>query len=701
MSVKSIFASLFLMVANLQTIWAQKVVLHPTGKEPIEYEVAELDSITFVDEGMEKEVRMAVLNIFNDTDYADVLILCDDGSYILCDGKNSEGYGVLYMNASIDNDFEEGITIFLNENETPVMASTSDGHFIFQNVTEDSFDFAYINNEDEISLFYNVGLDVQGNSSLSTRKRSILDSYIGAFYYDGHFQWDDHNKLALMPFVCKIISFGITAAGAVKGEPSSLIGLLHTTAFELYKSSDYQSDFLDELFYGTGMTSLSLSGIDLKGFINSNGGNVVFTPKKLGLAYLAYWLNEYGDRELEKMGQYNERVIFVYKPEEWKIRLSTNLLECQPDDEKFYHVDVSSKSAWDIDESQIDHTWCEATKLDYQVAIYVTPNNTGYDRSCSLKVYSKTVNTIEPVTLTIKQLGKQSGIVFELSEGKLSFTQYGGSKGVSVTTNENIESWDVTSYPSWCKIEKGNYSFFVSADKNAGETRTGTITVTALTREGIPVDRYLSVEQIITLCPDDNHPHAIDLGLPSGTKWCCCNVGASTPEGYGGYYAWGETSTKSNYDWDTYKYYKDTGEEWGYTKYCTWSSCGYNGFTDGKKELDASDDAATVNMGAPWRMPSTAQQQEFISNCSLQWTQQNGVNGILVTGRNGGQIFLPAAGGRGDGELDDAGTSGYYWSSSLSTGRGNGALIVYLTSGYWHWSNSGRRYGFSVRAVRP
>ena len=197
-------------------------------------------------------------------------------------------------------------------------------------------------------------------------------------------------------------------------------------------------------------------------------------------------------------------------------------------------------------------------------------------------------------------------------------------------------------------------------------------------------------------CPDDNHPHAIDLGLPSGTKWCCCNVGASTPEGYGGYYAWGETSEKSVYNRDTYKYYKNTGNERGYTKYCTRASRGYNGFTDGKTELDLSDDVARVRMGAPWRMPSVGQMEELINNCSRQWTQQNGVNGILVTGPSGGQVFLPAAGLRDYDDLFDAGSDGSYWSSSLFPSYDGYAYSL----SNWIWRYDGRNLGLSVRAVR-
>ena len=188
-------------------------------------------------------------------------------------------------------------------------------------------------------------------------------------------------------------------------------------------------------------------------------------------------------------------------------------------------------------------------------------------------------------------------------------------------------------------------------------------------------------------CPDDHHPHAIDLGLPSGTKWCCCNVGASTPEGYGGYYAWGETSEKSVYNMATYAYYNsNTG----------WVNIGSD-------IAGTQYDAATANMGAPWRMPSLTQQQELISNCSSQWMQQNGVNGTLVTGPNGGQIFLPAAGRRWGDYLGYAGSNGNYWSGSLYPSDDSYAcyLDFYSVSWRWYYYYYYRDSGLSVRAVCP
>ena len=217
------------------------------------------------------------------------------------------------------------------------------------------------------------------------------------------------------------------------------------------------------------------------------------------------------------------------------------------------------------------------------------------------------------------------------------------------------------------------------------------ITATATDGSGVKAECRVTVTKAggdtgFLTCPDDNHPHAIDLGLPSGTMWCCCNVGASTPEGYGGYYAWGETSEKSVYNWDTYAYGS------------SWNNC----VDIGSDMAGTSYDVAHVSMGVPWRMPSTAQQQELINKCSRQWTQQNGVNGILVTGPSGGQVFLPAAGSRWNGELNYAGGGGYYWSSSLYPYGSYGAYDLLLDSEGWGWDYYLHRYyGLSVRAVCP
>ena len=190
----------------------------------------------------------------------------------------------------------------------------------------------------------------------------------------------------------------------------------------------------------------------------------------------------------------------------------------------------------------------------------------------------------------------------------------------------------------------------------------------------------------------------VDLGLPSGTKWATCNVGASTPIAYGDYFAWGETTPKETYNWSTYRYCN--GDYNTLTKYCNNAEYGNNGFTDNLTTLEASDDAATANWGSGWRMPTYAEMNELKNNCTVTWTTQNGVNGRLFTGPNGNSIFLPAAGYRYDCELLNAGSDGYYWSSSLYTVDPFNAWLLYFGSGnYYMYNYSYRYYGQSVRPV--
>ena len=189
----------------------------------------------------------------------------------------------------------------------------------------------------------------------------------------------------------------------------------------------------------------------------------------------------------------------------------------------------------------------------------------------------------------------------------------------------------------------------------------------------------------------------VDLGLPSGLLWATTNIGAENPEDYGNYYAWGETEPKETYDWSTYRYCN--GSETTLTKYCNDESYGNEGYTDNLTTLEAEDDAATANWGAGWRMPTQGEMQELIDNCTITWATQNGVNGALFTGPNGNSIFLPAAGDRYDSELNDAGSYGYYWSSSLRTGSPNNAWLLYLGSGNYYMGIDYRYYGQSVRPV--
>jgi hypothetical protein len=206
-------------------------------------------------------------------------------------------------------------------------------------------------------------------------------------------------------------------------------------------------------------------------------------------------------------------------------------------------------------------------------------------------------------------------------------------------------------------------------------------------------------------------PEAVDLGLPSGLKWASFNLGASKPEEYGDYYAWGETEPYySSLDPLTWKEGKEAGYNWAsykwcmgstktMTKYCDYSLYGYNSFTDNKTVLDPEDDAAHVNLGGNWRMPTDAEWTELRNNCTWTWITQNGVNGRQVTGTNGNSIFLPACGCRSETSLLRVGSSVYYWSSSLFTDIPSGAWYVYFYSGDVGRGSSSRYHGFPIRPI--
>ena len=188
----------------------------------------------------------------------------------------------------------------------------------------------------------------------------------------------------------------------------------------------------------------------------------------------------------------------------------------------------------------------------------------------------------------------------------------------------------------------------------------------------------------------------VDLGLPSGTLWATCNVGASKPEEYGDYFAWGETtgykSGKTTFKWTTYKYCNGTART--LTKYCSNSSLG---IVDNKTSLDSEDDAATVNWGSGWRMPTNNQLKELYNSSytTTEWTTINNVYGRKVTSKkNGNYLFLPA-GGNAPNTGNRVGTHGYLWSCSCTNYYASGISFDIDNFSYYV------AYRYEASNVRP
>lgn len=215
---------------------------------------------------------------------------------------------------------------------------------------------------------------------------------------------------------------------------------------------------------------------------------------------------------------------------------------------------------------------------------------------------------------------------------------------------------------------------------------------------------------------NDDNINVVDLGLPSGIKWAKMNVGATNPWDFGNYYAWGETETKSDYNWETYKYCNGNYNK--ITKYCNKADCGNDGFTDTLVTLESADDVATAVLGADYSMPTAVDWNELCSQCYWVWTSKyegrdisgyivykaksDGDKGVKVFGDGTPSaiysltdvhIFLPAAGYIGVGRY------GCYWSSSLY-GSSLASNCSFDSNGVYSSWTSDRCFGWSVRPVK-
>ena len=234
---------------------------------------------------------------------------------------------------------------------------------------------------------------------------------------------------------------------------------------------------------------------------------------------------------------------------------------------------------------------------------------------------------------------------------------------------------------------------YVHSLTNLQEGTTYYIRAYAINKYGVGYGEEIAVTTSTRLY--ENGYEYVDLGL--SVKWATVNVGATSPEDCGDYFAWGETEPKEVYDWSTYKWCNGT-----YNSQIKYNNNSSYGRVDNKTTLELSDDVAHANWGGNWRMPTDAEMTELRNNCTWTWTIQNGVNGYKVTSKNNSKsIFLPSAGYRNDNLSYDIGSHGYYLSSSLNTDSPDRArLVLFHTTGVYR-DYGYRRCGRTVRPICP
>ena len=291
-------------------------------------------------------------------------------------------------------------------------------------------------------------------------------------------------------------------------------------------------------------------------------------------------------------------------------------------------------------------------------AIRLSVNQIDFEKVVTNKTRTEQVSVINDGVKTITFSLPATHGVFEIPESGKEFTIKEGE----------LKTFDVRFYTSEPWQE---YEMEVNIISNA-ERATPPLLLKA---------RSMGEREAFLQCPDDHHPHAIDLGV--GVWFSCCNLEASSPEESGGYYAWGETQTKDSYSWDTYLH------------------CGgnrYKCYDIGSDIADSEYDAAHQIWGNGWLMPTYQQLNLLTSKCSAEKTCVNGVDGVLFKGSNGGSIFMPYCGYMSSNKIYDAGKEGGYWSASHYPDS-------YYNDNAWDLELSGPSHGYSGRclglAIRP
>ncbi len=250
---------------------------------------------------------------------------------------------------------------------------------------------------------------------------------------------------------------------------------------------------------------------------------------------------------------------------------------------------------------------------------------------------------------------------------------------IEISIKTNSDSWKITSKPDWCIItNKTATSATLNATDNNSLNSRASIVVFE-TSDGIkksaPIFQSGKTNEY-------NGYEYVDLGLPSGTLWASCNIGANKPFEYGKFFAWGETQTKNTFEANNYKYFNPRNNGWSnrITKYCNEYEYGYNGYTDKLIVLESTDDVAALSWGGNWKMPDKMDFEELVKFCTSYHIKYNGINGICFTGPSGNSIFLPFGGQRYNFETN---IDGAYWSSSLCLG--NDYYPLYREIG-WTWN---------------
>lgn len=444
------------------------------------------------DENEEDNNTVAMINLSDVTESADFIMLCKDGNYIMGNFNAENGYGLLMVDFGVGEQQEE-LTIMVNPEGIPEMLSYKETTFVIRNITDKDFDFATIDSQGNITYYWDIPYDFGDTDSRSIE--SLVWTFTQPFkkWYEQtaggirNFTWDEHTRKMIGPYLLKVTAFAdIAISCRKKPNPAPFLSAIQAAINEGYKSGLWNvktASWFDD----------SINAInDLNIKWENEQWNFKFRPKGVieQIIDISGRLNDCGDKLLYKKSHYKPEMDPIFDAEEWQIKVSPTVIEAGPD-AATYSVDVSSKAQWKVESNA---SWCKVSRQGNQAIVKVDAYQGTATRSCNVEITTQTYTPeISPATFAVVQ----QGILFELSESKLSFKPEGSTRGIYVYTNSNITSWEITAKPDWVdKIDKAPNSFFIDVgENNTGETRSGLLTVTGYINNGTWIDRTVELIQ--------------------------------------------------------------------------------------------------------------------------------------------------------------------------------------------------------------
>ena len=396
----------------------------------------------------EPKVPLSVaIDLKEDTGRNEAMFLLEDGSYYLYESREEGTFHSLYFNPSIENELSEGILFTADDKDGIITITYKEERFIINKVGKTTYNIAQKKEDGSIQYWYGIEYDAESIDDPGSYSSDVPLTK-GMSESDKHFyKWLAYKSIFIIS-----TAFGTVTSGPYVGTAT----LIPTIYFELCRSGiiKVNDDLEKEFLHGTenllSFNNVVMNSVKWTKLIESEQFVMNY---KGGILSLLSLLNNAADKEFELIGREEEVVVKPELGDEWNIKLNPQVVTCQNANEQ-HVVQVSSKAMWKVDDSTVDHAWCNVEKVDDHIVVTVKENkiSSSYQTCYESIVQGVESNTyhISPVKLFIVQ----NNLKFSLSEKELVFGKNGGSKPVQVEYSDNIKSWRVTQWPDWCTIDQ-------------------------------------------------------------------------------------------------------------------------------------------------------------------------------------------------------------------------------------------------------